>query len=320
MSNDWLPIVDLTPLYDEGEDGLHRVARDIGRACRDIGFFYVSHARVPKTLRAAVFASSQGFFAGSAAMKAQVSIRHSAHNRGYVGLSVEALDPSRGADSKEAFNVGLELAPDDLEILAGRPFRGSNLWPPLPAFRETLLAYYDALLVLGRDLHRAIAVDLGLPPGYFADKLRRPLATLRLLHYPASSAAQPGQLGAGEHTDYGNLTLLATDDVGGLEVRMRNGEWHSAPVIPDAFICNIGDCLMRWTNDTYVSTPHRVVSQAARARYSVAFFLDADPDVEVACLPTCATESNPARYPPVTVATYLRGRLDATYAAQSEVR
>ena len=320
MSNAWLPIVDLTPLYEGGDDGLHRVARDIGRACRDIGFFYVSHARVPKALREAVFATSRTFFAAPAATKAQVSIRHSAHNRGYVGLAVEALDPRRGADAKEAFNVGLELAPDDPEIVAGRPFRGSNLWPPLPAFRETLLAYYDALLALGRDLHRAIAVDLGLPPDYFADKLRRPLATLRLLHYPALPSAQPGQLGAGEHTDYGNLTLLATDDVGGLDVRMRSGEWRSAPVVPDAFICNIGDCLMRWTNDAYVSTPHRVVRQAGRARYSVAFFLDADPDVEVACLPTCAAEGGAVRYPPVTVANYLRGRLDATYATPSEVR
>ena len=96
------------------------------------------------------------------------------------------------------------------------------------------------------------------------------MATLRLLHYPASSSE--GEIGAGEHTDYGNITLLATDDVGGLEVRTRSGDWIAAPPIPDAFVVNIGDCLMRWTNDVYVSTPHRVVNRSGRERYSIAFF------------------------------------------------
>ncbi len=285
-----------------GEAGLARVAAEIGQACRDIGFFYVRNTPVPPGLRAAVFEASRAFFASPPAAKAAVAIGLSLHSRGYVGLDVEALDPGRGVDSKEAFNIGLDLAADDPEVLAGKPFRGLNLWPALPGFRETLLAYYDALFAFGRDLHRAIAVDLGLPPHHFDEKLRRPLATLRLLHYPALPAeGLPEQLGAGEHTDYGNLTLLATDDVGGLEVRMRDGTWMRAPVIPGTFVCNIGDCLMRWTNDTYVSTPHRVVSPAMRDRYSVAFFLDANPDVEVACLPTCRSGERPPLYPPVTV-------------------
>ena len=100
-----------------------------------------------------------------------------------------------------------------------------------------------------------------------------------------------GELGAGEHTDYGNVTLLATDEVGGLMVRDRVGHWLEAPVVPEAFVCNIGDCLMRWSNDTYVSTPHKVVSPPGKDRYSVAFFLDPNPDAVVACLPTCPNSS-----------------------------
>jgi isopenicillin N synthase-like dioxygenase len=123
---------------------------------------------------------------------------------------------------------------------------------------------------------------------------------------------EPGQLGAGEHTDYGNLTLLLTDEVGGLEVRTRDGDWLAAPHRLDAFICNIGDCLMRWTNDVYVSTPHRVVSPPGRRRTSVAFFLDANPEAVVECLPTC--RGGGERYPPVAAADYLGSRLDATYA------
>ena len=309
---DAIPFIDVAPLR-RGSAGLSDVARQIGHACRSIGFFYLRNTGVPAGLRADTFAAAHQFFSADMTTKASVAIGRSKHNRGYVGLRVEALDPARGPDLKEAFNIGLELDPDDPEVLAGRPFRGVNLWPAIPGFRQTLLAYYEAVWTLGCDLHRAIAVDLGLPADYFAAKLDRPLATLRLLHYPPAPPDRPGTIGAGEHTDYGNLTLLATDAAGGLEVRTRDGEWLPAPVIPDTFVCNIGDCLMRWTNDVYVSTPHRVVNPAGRDRYSIAFFLDANPEALVAALPTCVGPDRPALYPPVAAADYLRGRLDATY-------
>jgi isopenicillin N synthase-like dioxygenase len=120
-------------------------------------------------------------------------------------------------------------------------------------------------------------------------------------------------IGAGAHTDYGSVTLLLTDDAGGLEVRRRDGVWIQAPPIPNTFVCNIGDCLMRWSNDIYVSTPHRVVSPPGRDRYSVAFFLDPNPDALIECLPGCSSAERPAKYPPILAADYLRQRLDATY-------
>jgi isopenicillin N synthase-like dioxygenase len=197
---------------------------------------------------------------------------------------------------------------------AGRGFRATNLWPDLPGFRDTMLAYFDACHRLGLLLHRAFAQDLGLAPDFFDDKLDRPMAVLRLLHYPpAPERAEAGQLGAGEHTDYGCVTLLATDGVGGLEVRTRGGDWVPAPHVPGTFVCNIGDCLMRWTNDIYVSTPHRVVSPAGRERFSVAFFLDPNPDAEIACLPGCAMPDRPARYSPIRGDAFLRARLSPTY-------
>jgi isopenicillin N synthase-like dioxygenase len=227
----------------------------------------------------------------------------------------EALDPTKAADMKEAFNVGLDLAPDDPEILAGVPFRGLNAWPDLPGLRTTLLAYFDACARLGARLHRAFAADLGLAPDFFADKIDRPMAVLRLLHYPPAPADMAeGQMGAGEHTDYGNLTLLATDSVGGLEVRTRAGEWIAAPVRPDAFVVNIGDCMMRWTNDIYVSTPHRVVNRSGRERYSIAFFFDPNPDAEVAAIPGCVPEGAAPLYPPIAAADHLKARLTASFA------
>ena len=175
-----------------------------------------------------------------------------------------------------------------------------------------MLAYYDACAALGARLHRAFARDLGLEPDFFADKFDRPMATLRLLRYPAAAEER---IGAGEHTDYGNLTLLATDDVGGLEVRTRAGDWIEAPPRAGAFIVNIGDCLMRWTNDVYVSTPHRVVNRSARERTSIAFFFDPNPEAEVAAIPSCVARGEAARYPPILAADYLKLRLDASQPA-----
>jgi isopenicillin N synthase-like dioxygenase len=308
-----IPVVDVSLLASAEQEELAKVAAEIGAACREIGFFYVAGHAVPQSLMDGVFRTAADFFSLPEGAKREV-LFDAASNRGFVPMKGEALDPNKPADLKEAFNIGLELAEDDPELLAGAMFRAPNRWPSMPGFRETMLAYFDACHELGILLHRAFALDLGLDAGYFEDKLDRPMAVLRLLHYPeAPDQLEEGQLGAGEHTDYGCVTLLATDGVGGLEVRTRAGEWIAAPHIPGAFVCNIGDCLMRWTNDTYVSTPHRVVSPAGRERYSIAFFLDPNPDAEVACLPGCATAQRPARYAPIHGDQFLLSRLSPTY-------
>jgi len=308
---DQLPVIDLSGLDSDDRIALHRISREIGKACRTIGFFYVVKHGVDSI--PAAFAQSARFFAEPIERKRALAIETVGGNRGYSGLLHEALDPAAGADMKEAFNVGLDLAPDDPELLAGVPFRSLNAWPDLPDFKRVMLGYFDDCVALGQRIHRAFALDLGLLPGHFEDKLERSLATLRLLHYPALPADAPaGQMGAGEHTDYGNITLLATDEVGGLEVRTRRGDWLAAPVMPGAFVVNIGDCLMRWTNDIYVSTPHRVVNRSGRERYSIAFFLDPNPHAIVEAIPSCVPAGEKPKYPPISAGDYLRLRLDAS--------
>lgn len=310
---DTVPVIDVSSLRSADPDARRATAASLGAACRGAGFFLVTGHGIPAAVTQGLFAAAREFFAQDRAVKEALSIRRSPHNRGYVALSEEQLDPGKPADRKEAFNIGLDLAPDDPEVLAGAPFRGVNLWPDsLPGFRPAVMAHFDAAWALGRLLHRGFALDLGLPEAFFEDKLDRPLATLRLLHYPAGSGAA-APLGAGEHTDYGNVTVLATDGVPGLEVKRRGGGWEEVPHLPGAFVCNIGDCLMRWTNGIYASTPHRVRAPVAE-RYSAAFFLDPNPEAIVAALPGCTGPGNPARWPPVTGAAYLRERLDATYA------
>lgn len=302
-----IPVLDIAALRSPVAAERASVAARLGAACRGTGFFLATgHGLAPAAI-ASLFAEARGFFAEPDAVKQALSIRRSPHNRGYVGLAEEQLDPSKPADRKEAFNIGLELAPDDPEIAAGVPFRGLNLWPARTGFRETMLAHFAACHALGLLLHRGFALDLGLPEEFFADKLDRPIATLRLLRYPGGGEAQDH--GAGEHTDYGNVTLLLTDGTPGLEVQARDGAWLPVPHVPDAFICNIGDCLMRWSNGVYASTPHRVRTPP-QERFSAAFFLDPNPEARVDALPGTGAP----RWPATTGAAYLRERLDATYA------
>jgi len=310
-----IPVIDISPLVTGETAGEREVARLIGEACRGIGFFYITGHGVARETRRRVFGAAAEFFQGPARIKEAVAFGGAGSNRGYIRLGEEALDPGKPADVKEAFNIGLELAPNDPDLIAKKPFRALNVWPDVPAFRSIMVEYFDRMWQVGVLLHRAFAIDLGLAPDFFAAKFRKPMATLRLLHYPPTQTPlAEKQMGAGEHTDYGNVTLLATDAVGGLMVRDRNGRWLDAPVVADALVCNIGDCLMRWTNDVYVSTPHKVVSPPGRDRYSIAFFLDPDPDALVACLPTCTDAGHPAKYPVVTAADFLKSRLEPTYA------
>jgi isopenicillin N synthase-like dioxygenase len=304
------PIIDLTPL-NEGEAGLAHVVAEIGAACRDVGFFYVVNHGVPRALMDETFARSRRFFAQPLARKQSIAMDVVGGNRGYSALLREALDPAQGPDLKEAFNIGLDLEPDDPELIAGKPFRALNAWPDMSGFRETMLAYFDACSGLAGRIQHAFARDLGLRPDFFENKFDRPMATLRLLRYPAPQDGLGVEIGAGAHTDYGALTLLATDDAGGLQVRRRDGRWIDAPPLAGAYVVNIGDCLMRWTNDVYVSTPHRVVNRSPRERYSIAFFFDPNPDALVAAIDSCIGDGS-SKYAPILAADYLKFRLDAS--------
>jgi isopenicillin N synthase-like dioxygenase len=228
-----IPLIDIAPLGSPDEAARRAVAREIGAACRDIGFFAIRGHGVAQALVDDAFAAAAQFFALPREAKAPLSLKAHGHNRGYVALADEGLDEKTARDLKEAFNV----------IWADEASGVGNVWPDLPGWRERVQAYFDAVYAAGRRLHRAFALDLGLAEDFFDDKIDRPMATLRLLHYPAvfDADAPQGQAGAGTHTDYGNVTLLATDGVAGLQVRQRDGGWIDVPHLPGAFVCNIGD-------------------------------------------------------------------------------
>jgi isopenicillin N synthase-like dioxygenase len=301
-ATDAIPVIDLAGFRSGDRRSFERVAGEIGAAARGIGFFAIVGHGIPSDLIAAAFAEARWFFALPAGEKERLSVARSKEYRGYVRIGEETLDPTKAPDVKECFNAGPERSPDE------------NQWPDAPAFVATLKAYHAANLELVVLLHRALAFDLGVDETYFDARFSRAVGILRLLRYPPHPGTFDGsQYGAGAHTDYGNLTLLAQDATGGLEVRARDGSWLAVPPTAGAFVCNIGDCLMRWSNDVYVSTPHRVVNRAGNERFSIAFFGDPNADALVECLPSCLAPGESPRYPPVTYGDYLRSRYDATY-------
>lgn len=300
-----IPILD----FQQHQQDPAAFAAQVGTACRDTGFFLLRNHSVPQDLCAAVFAQADAFFDLPAADKEKVSILNTPHFRGWGKAGVESLDENRPEiDTKETFNIGFDLPDDDPRVMAGVPFRGVNQWPDIAGFSQTMLDYYAAALALGIDIHRAFSRDLSLEVEHFTTCFHEPLAALRLLRYPAATGAAK-EIGAGAHTDYGAITLLMTDGEPGLQVKPRGQDWIDVPHINDAYIVNIGDCLMRWTNDIYVSTPHRVLPPK-RPRRSVAMFIEANPDTIIQALPGTGAP----KYPAIRAADYLMSRLDATYA------
>jgi isopenicillin N synthase-like dioxygenase len=306
-----IPVISLSGLLSDDPAQRQLTATTLGKACREVGFFYLIDHGMPAAVREAAFAASQQFFAMPLADKQALSIRQSSNNRGYVAMADEKLNPEAGSDQKEAFNIGGDLDASHPDVVANKPFRGVNFWPELVGFRANLLEYFERCLAIGRAVHRGFSLDLGVDEAFFDAPLADPVATLRLLHYPASSGdSQRPDAAAGTHTDYGNVTLLATDEVAGLEVLTRQGQWMEAPYIPGAFVCNIGDCLMRWSNDVYRSTPHRV-RPPQQERYAIAFFLEVAPDTLVD--PRDIRPDEAPQYEPIRFADYLTQRLNATY-------
>jgi isopenicillin N synthase-like dioxygenase len=275
-----IPIIDIQPLLTETGDRTV-VAEQIGRACREHGFFYVIGHGVDEALQHRLESLSRQFFAQDLDTKMQIRMALGGRAwRGYFPVGDELT--SGKPDWKEGIYFGSELAADHPLVQAGTPMHGANLFPALPQFRDTVLAYLDAMTKLGHTLMAGIALSLGLSGHYFRDRYTAdPLTLFRIFNYPFRSDHQAEPLwGVGEHTDYGILTILKQDDCGGLQIK-SNARWIDAPPIPNSFVCNIGDMLDRMTGGVYRSTPHRVINTAGRDRLSFPFFFDPNFNVEV---------------------------------------
>lgn len=299
-----VPILDFAPLNSGGDIGA--VAAEMRRACETIGFFYVANHGVPKEIFDGMFDVTRKYFNVPAAQRAA----HPIDRRIGRGFMPQGINQQTGyaADIKECFDVGVDLGPDDPSVKAGVPLHGANVWPSdVPWLRPPVEAYFNEVGEFGKRVTRVLAASLGMPPDFFVQFLKKPMVKMRMVHYPPQ-VADDNAFGIAPHTDYGFLTLLSQDPIGGLELEKRDGEYIAAPFVDNTFIVNIGDLLQRWTNDVYMSNQHRVINRTGKERYSIPTFFNLDFDAMVECLPSCCGPDNPAKYAPITSGEYLLGR------------
>lgn len=267
------PIIDFS-LFELGQPWRDHLAAQIDWAASEFGFFYVVGHGLDSSLAPALLQSSRSFFELSAAEKLRLHMSRGGRAwRGYFPVGAELT--SGRADHKEGLYFGEELSEDDERVRAALPLHGRNLFPELPGFTDAVLEYMRALTGLGHQLMICIARGLHLPESYFYDRYTgNPTILFRIFNYPPlDSGAPAGTLGVGEHTDYGLLTVLFQDDVGGLQVRYGS-EWLEVPPVPGSFVVNVGDMLERLTSGRYVSALHRVRNTARKPRISMPFFFD----------------------------------------------
>lgn len=317
MATTPIPTIDLAGAMEPGGARSAQAAEQMRAAAMSSGFFYVRGHGIAPMLVQRMFSTAQTFFDLPAQAKHDISLHRSPTMRGYEGLGDQRLDAAAKPDLKESFYCGIEYPDDHPYVLKGHHSYGHNQWPDdLPTMSTQCGRYIDAMLGLCQRLMQLMAISLDLPEGYFDHTHANPMATLRLLRYPPQPAQADEQtFGAGAHTDWGAITVLAQDHHGGLEVCMPDGSWAAAPPVAGSFVVNLGDMIPRWTNGRYHSNPHRVrnLHSGGHARHSIPFFYSPDYEARVVPVETCIGPDAPPRFDACTVGEHLRQMYARTY-------
>jgi isopenicillin N synthase-like dioxygenase len=309
-----IPVIDIGPLRD-GTDPL-RVARALHQASHDMGFLYVANHGIDPALLDGARAQALAFFRQSDATKQAVAI--SPKHRGFLAQGTARMHAEALPDRKESFVWGYEDAtghtPEDHAL------RGANRWPEaLPSLRQSALAFSEQADKVARYLLQGFAMGLDLDPGFFLTRSERPMSRAAFVYYPpqsADSCAAGAAYGVAPHTDFGMLTVLCQDDVGGLEVQDADGHWLKAPPVEGTLVVNVGDLLARWTRQVYRSTPHRVVNRSGRERLSLVLAFDPDPDTLV--VPQQVFGNVDPGDDPITCGDYLEWRFGKSFDYRSK--
>ena len=302
-----IPLIDVSGFLAGRPDAAKRAAAELRFAFEKVGFYYLAGHGVPQALIDATYDAAARFHAQP--LEAKLAVKVDEHNIGYMPIARKP-PPNAAAQGKkpsqnEAYFLRRERSPDDPDVVSNRRFHAMNKWPAdLPGFRETTLAYMDALEALCRKLVPLYALALDLPATFFDACFARPHMILRMSRYPLIDAADESTASLVPHTDSGFMTLLPPNKVQGLSILLPDGRWMDAPHVEDAFVVNGGDILHRWTNERFLSTPHRVRNVSGRVRYAIPFFCDPDHDTVIECLPSCRSEAQPAKYPPIKFGDY----------------
>ena len=304
-----IPLIDVADFLAGRPGAAERAAAQLRFAFEKVGFYYLAGHGVPQSLIDTAYAEAARFHAQP--MAAKLAVKVDEHNIGYMPIA-RAAPPNAAAQGKkpsqnEAYFLRRELSADHPDVLSNRRFHALNKWPQesdLPGFRSNVLAYMATMEALCRKLVRLYALALDLPEPFFDACFARPHLILRMSRYPAIDGHDNTVASLMPHTDSGFMTLLPPNKVPGLSISLPDGRWMDAPGIENAFVVNGGDILHRWTNERFLSTPHRVRNVSGPVRYAVPFFCDPDHDTMIECLPTCRSAERPAKYPPVKFGDY----------------
>ena len=309
---DYIPVIDIGGLASGDPAETRKVADQVAQAFAGSGFCYIRNHGIAQEIIDDAAREALAFFRLPLEEKLKVAPKESV--RGFNAIGRTKMAGAENPDYKEYYQIGLELPRDDPAVLAGQPLRGPNQWPAdRPGFEQALTRYFDAVAACGQRFLRAVALSLGAGEDFFADKYDKPLQRTQCVYYPPHPAKVEGELfGVAPHTDYGCVTLLWQDNVGGLEVLDPTGAWVPAPPIPGTLVVNIGDLLARWSNDRYRSTLHRVTNRSGRERLSIATFYDPDFVAPVDTTMLAARGSQTPIYPPTTAGEYIMGRINAS--------
>lgn len=313
-----IPVIDLAGALSPGEPRCAEVAAGIRAAAQAAGFFYVTHHGIAQDVIDRQFTWVEQLFDLPAERKEAVATTHSPCSRGYEALGAQTLDADARPDLKESFYCGIDYPAQHPYVVRQYHTYGMNQWPEgLPGLAEDSSSYMALMSQLAVRLMQLMALSLDVPEDYFDGMHDSPMVTLRFLRYPPQPANADGKtFGAGAHTDWGAITILAQDSHGGLEVSMPDGSWVPAPPVPGSLVVNLGDMIPRWTNGRYHSNPHRVrnVFSGGKSRHSIPFFYNPDYEALVQPVATCLTDGVSA-FESCTVGEHLRAMHLKTHAS-----
>ncbi len=304
-----LPVIDIGALRGRQLADKRKVAETLAQAAHEIGFFYITNHGISQSLIANVYHEAERFFSLPLAEKLRYDIARSNNHRGYVSQAQRGdYADEQGERHYEAFDLALDLLPDDPEYHRADKLLGPNVWPALPGFRDRVYQYYQSVADLAQMLCRAFEIHLRLAPGYFRQFTDKSTSQLRLLHYIENQALMNAKdMNMGAHTDYECFTILHQTKPG-LQVMNSADQWIEAPPLEGTFVVNIGDMMEAWTNGLFRATLHRVVNHG-HERYSMPYFQATNFDAEVRPVPTVIGKSNPPRYQPIIAGHHLLGQL-----------
>ncbi|MEV7613549.1 2-oxoglutarate and iron-dependent oxygenase domain-containing protein [Streptomyces sp. NPDC089799] len=287
-----LPVLDLSLADDPARRGAFR--EELHAAARDTGFLHLTGHGVTAAETARILELTRAFFALPEADRLAVSNLNSPHFRGYTRIGHEVTGGAN--DWRDQLDVGAERAAP--EVGPGDPaflwLEGPNQWPAaLPELRPAVLAWQERLAAVAHRLLRELLASIGAPEDFFdAAFADSPHLHTKLIRYPGADPTGAGQ-GVGAHKDYGFLTLLLQDSVGGLQV-VQDGGFLDVPPLDGAFVVNLGELLEIATEGYLKATDHRVVSPpGAVERFSVPFFYNPRLDTVVRTVPGAYLEKAP---------------------------